>query len=206
MIHNKAHELPNSPFFSELLRHAHFLDQPAIRDLNQDGLTTTYAELLSDALNIRNLLRSSLARELISRIHADEEEICIGVLAAGGYEYVVAVLAVLALGAAVVPMAVVLPVQEATYFVKKSKQIAILTSDSANELGTSIASAVNRDGAPFDSNHNVQSIPVMSNLSRSATIPPSSVSICADRYLSDNQAGVVIFSMSAIGFDNISTC
>lgn len=192
--HTGPHVLPNTPFFSELLRHATSLKHTAIRDLNQDGLSRTYAELLTDAIRLRNVLRARLPRNFLDRINTDKEEICIGVLAAGGYEYVVGVLAVLALGAAVVPMTVALPVREATYFVKKSKQIAIISSESASNLGASIAESVNKEGAPFDDRHPVQSIPITSSMRGAPRIALESVSICSDRYLSDNQAGIVIFS------------
>lgn len=186
--------LPNSPFFSELLRHASSLKHTAIRDLNQGGLSKTYAELLTDALRLRNVLRERLPTDFLSRIQADREDICIGVLAAGGYEYVVGILAVLALGATVIPMTIALPVREAMFFVRKSKQIAIVTSEGASNLGASIAEAVNEGGAPFDDRYPVESIPVMSSLRHAPSIAVESVSICSDRYLSDNQAGIVIFS------------
>jgi len=95
--------LPNSPFFNRLIRFAHEDPLPlAIRDLNTN-VEKTYLQLLTDVLAVRNKLRQSLTSEAIEDISQGVDTF-IGVFAAGGYEYTVAMLAVLALGAAVVPM------------------------------------------------------------------------------------------------------
>lgn len=95
--------LPNSPFFSRLVRFAH--DEPvplAVRDVNLN-VEKTYLELLTDVLAVRNSVRDTLSSSTLNDI-AQGVDTFIGALAPGGYEYTVAVLAVLALGAAVVPM------------------------------------------------------------------------------------------------------
>jgi malonyl-CoA/methylmalonyl-CoA synthetase len=99
--HSGNNVFPNSPLFSALLRHAH-KKRLAIRDLNI-GLEKTYAQLLSDTLGVCSVLRASLSTDVLSNLK-NEEEVYIGVLAAGGYEFTVAMLAVLAIGAAAVPM------------------------------------------------------------------------------------------------------
>jgi malonyl-CoA/methylmalonyl-CoA synthetase len=92
---------PNTPIFSVLLRHAH-RNRVAIRDLRL-GFKKTYAELLVDVLNLRHVIKTLLDPQTLKCIE-DGQEIFIGVLAAGGYEFAVGMLAVLALGAAAVPM------------------------------------------------------------------------------------------------------
>jgi malonyl-CoA/methylmalonyl-CoA synthetase len=99
--HTGFNIFPNSPIFSVLLRHAH-RNRVAIKDVRL-GVSKTYAELLSDVLNLRHVIRSSLDPQIAERIQ-DGQEVFIGVLAAGGYEFAVGMLAVLALGAAAVPM------------------------------------------------------------------------------------------------------
>ena len=93
--------LPNSPLFGQLLRHA-YRKRLAIRDVNLD-LDKTYADVLVDAVKLRARMMDGLSYEVKHALEKDDE-VFVGVLAQGGYEYVVAVLAVLALGAAVVPM------------------------------------------------------------------------------------------------------
>jgi malonyl-CoA/methylmalonyl-CoA synthetase len=99
--HRGPNIYPNSQLFSRLLRHAR-RGRIAIRDLNL-GIEKTYGQLLADALGLRSVLEESLGPDVIRRIE-NGEEIYIGLLAAGGYEFAVGLLAVLALGAAVVLM------------------------------------------------------------------------------------------------------
>lgn len=100
-LHTGDHVLPNSPFFGKLLRHAR-RERVALRDLNL-GVEKSYGDLLDAVLTFRGVVQQALpdsARQSLKR----GDEVYIGVLAAGGWEFTVAVLTVLALGAAVVPM------------------------------------------------------------------------------------------------------
>lgn len=99
--HRGQHVFPNSPFWVVLLQHAR-RNRLAIRDVNL-GIEKSYENLLADVLALRAHLESSLPRQVLeSALRGDE--VYIGVLAAGGYEFTVAILAVLALGVAAVPM------------------------------------------------------------------------------------------------------
>ena len=99
--HIGHHVLPNNPLFSTLLRHAR-RNRLAIRD-DTLNIERTYGALLADILAYRAFLEASLGTVVLQRIEKGEE-VYIGVLAAGGYEFTVAVLTVIALGAAIVPM------------------------------------------------------------------------------------------------------
>lgn len=99
--HSGRNVFPNSPLFSRLLRHAH-RNWTAIRDLRL-GVEKTYGQLLSDVLGLRQVLQHSLDSNTTKALEKGEE-IYIGVLAGGGYEFTVGILAVLAIGAAAVPM------------------------------------------------------------------------------------------------------
>lgn len=95
--------LPCCSLFNRLLRFAY--DRPpkiAIRDADT-GKESTYLQLLTDVVALRIRLRQRLGAEVLSRIEAGNE-VYVAVLAGGGYEYAVAMLVVLALGAAVVPL------------------------------------------------------------------------------------------------------
>lgn len=195
--HRGPRVLPKTSYFSTLLLHAHVPGRLAIRDVNRNGLEKTYEELLSDALHLRNAISARLPRDLVERIESDTEEICIGVLAAGGYEFVVAVLAVIALGAVVVPMSVALPVKEAAYFVQKSKQVAVITSESATELGQRVVRSINGTwSGPHGNKTRLVSIPILPNISNEQPYPAASISISSGKYLSQDATGVVIFSKS----------
>lgn len=95
--------LPSSPLFNRLLRFAH--NRPprlAVRDISANT-EADYLQLLTDVVFLRNRLQEHFSADVLQRLHRNEE-IYIAVLAAGGYEYTVAMLAVLALGAAAVPL------------------------------------------------------------------------------------------------------
>ena len=101
--HAGENVLPNLPFFHKLLRYAQRSPSPvAIRDLNA-GVEKTYHHLLSDVLSFRKVLKQALSHEARQDLAADKE-VYIGLLAPGGYEYTVGFIAILAIGAAVVPM------------------------------------------------------------------------------------------------------
>ena len=100
--HEGFNVLPNSPFFTRLLRHAH-RERIAVRDRNDQDIRKTYGDVLSDALALRSIIEQTLSDS--SRIRLKRgEEVYIGILAAGGYDFTVAMIAVLAMGAAAVPM------------------------------------------------------------------------------------------------------
>lgn len=95
--------LPNLPFFHKLLRYAQRRPlRISIRDINA-GLEKTFHHVLSDALILRKELEKKLSAETLRDLQEDKE-VYIGLLAPGGYEYTVGFVAILALGAAVVPM------------------------------------------------------------------------------------------------------
>lgn len=101
--HEGDNVLPNSPWFHKLLRYAQRKpSRVAIRDVNA-GIERTYLDLVSDALTFRNELRQRMSPQTLRDL-AEDKEVYIGLLAAGGYEYTVGFVAIVALGAAVVPM------------------------------------------------------------------------------------------------------
>lgn len=99
--HEGPNVLPNSPLFCQLLRHAR-RDRIAVRD-QPLGVTKTYGELLDAVLCFRAVVETALPSEVLDKLRRDEE-VYIGILAAGGMEFVVAALTVLAMGAAMVPI------------------------------------------------------------------------------------------------------
>ncbi len=156
------------------------------------------------------MLEDSLAPDVL-RILRRGDELYVGVLAAGGYEFAVAMIAALAAGAAVVPMStyragrlesqyleliwigVANPAEEVQYFVNKSQQIAILSSATASSLARSVAGLCAQQGRSLP--HLVAS----EAIGRSTYLKPFSVVISSDRYLDDNAAGVVIFTSGTTG-------
>lgn len=116
--HTGPNILPNTPILSQLLRHCH-RNRLAIRDLNL-GVEKTYSDLMSDVVHLRNVVEARLSPGVKAALE-NGEEVYIGVLAAGGYEYAVAVLAIMALKAAIVPMSRLLSTRS-YYFLTWSPQ------------------------------------------------------------------------------------
>lgn len=121
------------------------------------------------------------------------EEVYIAVVAAGGYEYAVAMLTVLALGAAAVPITPTLPLDEAAYFIEKSRSALVLVSSldlkKCCDLEKRIAST---------SNEHFRGVPIGSCI-YAPTLDPSEILISSDRALEENAPGVVIFTSGTTG-------
>ena len=90
----------------------------AIRDI-ESGVEKTHGQLLSDVINFRRIIKDNLRPTLLQDVR-DRKEVYIHILAPGGYEWTVAILAVLALGAIPSPLSVQYPLDETTYFIRKN--------------------------------------------------------------------------------------
>lgn len=184
--------LPCDPLFSRLLTLASRPTQrPAIRDLNTRVEKTT-AELLSDAVNFREILRSRLRPETLQALR-DGEEVYVSLLAPGGYEFAVGILAILGLGAAASPFSPHQPVQEASYYVNKAKSVAVVVSDSAQKLGQELAAEIQQTTDP----HFI-CVPVSDGLGQ-VHRPASSLVMSSSGYRDLNGPGVVIFTSGTTG-------
>lgn len=200
--------LPWNLLFTRLLRFAH--ERPprlAIRDVVAQR-EAHYVQLLSDVLHMRSRLLESLPNSVIENLD-DDQEVFISVLAAGGYEYTVGVLAVLATGAAVVPIcesriskrkrladksiAVALSPAEALYYASKSRSVALLHSSLAASQAAELEKLVYQSG-----NESFQRFSIAPSCF-SAVVDPNTVFISSDRCLDPNNAGVVIFTSGTTG-------
>ena len=186
--------LPNHSLFNRLIRFAHA--SPArlcIRDDNT-GTEATHIQFLTDVIHLRSRIWRNLTPPVRDALN-DRQEVYIAVLAPGGYEYAVAMLAVLALGAAVVPLTVALPAEEALYFIRTSRSAAVCVADRALKLGVALEKAVrNRD-----SRSTFAAIPIRPSTFTSPCMRPGQLVTSSDLYLSDNDPGVVIFTSGTTG-------
>ncbi|KAH0827233.1 hypothetical protein AYO21_09081 [Fonsecaea monophora] len=189
--HTGPNVFPNSPFFSKLLRHAR-RDRLALRDVDL-GLEKTYTEILSDVLSFRSVVERSLSEKTISAIERGDE-VYIGVMAAGGYEFTVAVLTILALGAAVVPIATSAPVAEVAYFVTKSRQALLLVSEEVLQHGRDVQNYIHSDAGV-----DISILPILSNIPQSSALSAFDMVLSSTRRLDDYAPGVVIFTSGTTG-------
>lgn len=191
--HTGDNVFPCHPLFNRLVRFAH-ADPPrtCIRDVNT-GVEATHLQLLSDVLAFRSRVWSNLSSPTRQAL-TNREEVYIAILAGGGYEFAVAILAALALGSAVVPMTTALPPEEALYFAQKSRAAALLVSSDALRLGLSLEKLVkDRDASSL-----FICIPVAPSL-QTPPLRPSQIIVSSDRFLDDNAPGVVIFTSGTTG-------
>lgn len=148
--------------------------------------------MVSDFLAIRETLRQTLGAEIIRALDNDEE-VYIAILAAGSYEFTIAMLGAMALGAAVVPLTVVLPVEEAAYFIRKSEAAAVLVQSSALKLGNALQNLISSS-----TDSSFRSIPIQYSID-ACPLQLSDIIISSNQYLSENAPGVVIFTSGTTG-------
>lgn len=163
----------------------------AIEDVRSNH-ERTHLELLSDVLALRETILNTLHPTTLDALE-NREEVYIAIVAAGGYEYTVAMLAVLALGAAAVPITPALPVEEAAYFIEKSRSALVLVSsfDLAKccQLEKRISST---------SNEHFRGVPI-GPCTFTPTLESTDIVISSDRALDENGPGVVIFTSGTTG-------
>ncbi|KAK5110251.1 hypothetical protein LTR62_006104 [Meristemomyces frigidus] len=195
--HTGPNILPNHPLFARLLRFAHALpSRLCIRDTNTNQ-EATHHQLLLDLLALRQRLQHQLQPQTLSAL-ARGDEIYIAVLAPGGYEYSVAMLAVLALGAAVVPLSVAVPVEEAEYLIRTSRSIAVLTSTSTLHLGLALENRLKPPLKPSESKQ-FFTLPIGPSTFTPLRLKAAEIKISSDPPLSDAAPGVVIFTSGTTG-------
>jgi malonyl-CoA/methylmalonyl-CoA synthetase len=190
--HSGDNILPADPLFSRLLTLAHRPNPtPAIRDVNA-GVEKTAAELLSDVLNFRRVLKTSLTAQTLDDLQ-NRREVYISIVAPGGYEFAVGMLAIMALGAAPSPFSSAQPVKEGCYYVNKARTVALVTATPTLKLGEAVAKEVQRTTNP-------DFVFVLINaIEREAPVPLYNIKISSDRYLDPNAPGLVIFTSGTTG-------
>ncbi|OAL47127.1 fatty-acyl-CoA synthase [Pyrenochaeta sp. DS3sAY3a] len=190
--HSGCNVLPNTPLFSRLLRFAGRTPARIAIDDVRSKHQRTHLELLSDVLALRDTIVNTLGPATLEALER-RDEVYIALVAAGGYEYTVAMLAILALGAAAVPITPALPVEEAAYFVEKSRSVLVLVSSfdlkKCCDLEKRIAST---------SNEHFRGIPI-GPCTYSPTLEPADILISSDRPLEESGPGVVIFTSGTTG-------
>lgn len=190
--HEGPNIFPGDQLFTRLLHLAHLPGQPlAIRDINA-GIERTHAQLLSDVLNYRKAIKTILSSDTFEDI-GNGKEVYIHILALGSYEFTVAILAVLAMGAIPSPLSIQYPLEEATYFVRTTNAVAVL----AGTPNVEFASALERE---IRKTHNkgFTCIPIQASFS-GHEIPVSDMLISSNHYLDPNAPGLVIFTSGTTG-------
>lgn len=190
--HGGDNVFPADPLFTRLVTLANRpIPRPAIRDINA-GIERTAAQLLSDVLNLRRILRATLTTQTLEDLH-NGREVFISLLAPGGYEFAVGVLAIMALGAAASPFSSAQPVKEAAYYVNKARSVAVLSATRARELGEALGNEIRATTNP-----DFVSLPINS-FEKEPPVPLEDIKVSSNRFLDPNGPGVVIFTSGTTG-------
>ncbi|RMZ84643.1 hypothetical protein DV737_g1219, partial [Chaetothyriales sp. CBS 132003] len=184
--------LPADPLFTRLLTNAHRpKPRVVIRDVNTN-VEKTAADLLSDVLNFRRVLKTALSKEVIEEIRRGREVI-VSILAPGGYEFAVGILAVLALGAVASPFSPVMPVKEAAYYVNKARSVAVVVGSGSLKLGEDLEAEI-----CSTTNSLFTAVPIQ-RYTEGVKVSPESIKISSNKYVDPNAAGFVIFTSGTTG-------
>ncbi|OBT71013.1 hypothetical protein VF21_10004 [Pseudogymnoascus sp. 05NY08] len=189
--------LPNFPFFSKLLRYAY--RQPcalAVRD-DVSGIERSYLHLLTDVLSLCNSLRRTLSAQVHQQLD-NQEEVYICILAPGGYEFVVGFIAILALGAAAVPLSTSLPVQEGSYYVRKSRAVAMLSSSNSSDLAEHLQQFLRASSDVKGGSLDILNLNIAQYLCSEPCLP-SEILLSSSESLDPNGAGTIIFTSGTTG-------
>ncbi|OAG37622.1 hypothetical protein AYO21_08230 [Fonsecaea monophora] len=188
--------LPAFALFSRLLRFASRHNRIAITD-GTTGYHASHIQLLTDILHLRNVLEESLHPQAFARLQIQHEgpgqEVFVNIIASAGYEFAVAMLAVLAAGAVPVPLAPGVPLQEACYFANKSRADAVLASSTSLQTGRALEEAINQT-----TNANFKCIEIEPHIYQKP-LQPTEIVISSNLALDLNGAGLVIFTSGTTG-------
>ena len=185
--HKGDNILPLDPLFNRLLGLAHRdPPRPVVRDI-VNNLERTHLDLLNDILSLGGTIRASLPAHALRDLD-NGKEVFIAVLAPGGYEFAVGLLTALAVGAGANSLSTAQPVDEAAYYIRKSKAVAVLTSTPATKLGSDLERVIRESDNP-----DFVSIPIAPSLFKKS-LKASDILVSSDRYLDPNSAGLLIFT------------
>ena len=189
--HIGSNVFPNFSLFSRLVRLAHKPSLIAVKDVTFD-YTATYQQLVTDVLLFRNVLYEVLDQSIREKLSHDEE-VFINLLGPGGYEFTVAFLAIMALGAVIVPISVDLPVKEATHLAMKSKSVGVVYAERCRSLAQELKAAMTMSpGLEF------KCIQVTPYLLR-PLLSLEQLIISSHAYMDLNKSGLVIFTSGTTG-------
>ncbi|KAJ3519658.1 hypothetical protein NM208_g14036 [Fusarium decemcellulare] len=129
-------KLPQDPYLLDFIRLSRTLppDHIIVVD-HQTGIQATITELITSVCEYRVRLGNELGTETLAAIRAGKE-VFIATILPPGYDFVVAFLAILSLGAGLVPLSTKLLPEEVAYYVSQSGSRFILCDQNRLELAS----------------------------------------------------------------------
>jgi malonyl-CoA/methylmalonyl-CoA synthetase len=184
--------VPADPLFTRLLVLANRTNQTiVVRDVNT-GVEKNSVQLLSDVLTLRRHIRAALSQDVLDKLQQGKE-VYISIVGAGGYEFTVGILAILALGAGASPFSPLMPVTEASYYVNKAQSVAILVATPSSSLGNELAMEIRKT-----TNADFVAVPIKA-YEDGPIMDPKELCISSNRYVDLNGPGIIIFTSGTTG-------
>ncbi|KAK2758035.1 hypothetical protein FQN54_004441 [Arachnomyces sp. PD_36] len=180
---------PNDPYFKQLLLAAESYGGVVVGD----GVKADYARLLHDVSSFQSTIRGRLPENILDSngmVKCQGVYICI--LAPVSYEFIVAMLAVLAVGAAVVPLSTGLMAEEVLYLYKMCDAACMLVGPEQKDVASEI-----RNYALQVTSSRIQQIPI--EVTSDGPTPNSQYSLMEDFSFPSNWPGLVLFTSGTTG-------
>ncbi|KAJ9602991.1 hypothetical protein H2200_012286 [Cladophialophora chaetospira] len=180
--------LPHDVLFHRL----HFLalnsKTSAVKDASR-RLDVDYRQLLTDVVAARNRIRSTIGQKTLQSMY-HEEEISFVVIA-HGYEFVVAFLAVLALGGIAVPTSIHITTEELNHMLRTSRASAIIcSSDHVARASSALPARTMEEEYVLIS---------MDGLINQTPIDPHTMTFSSGKTPDPNKPGLIVFTSGSTG-------
>ncbi|KAF7175183.1 hypothetical protein CNMCM7691_006587 [Aspergillus felis] len=192
MMPPQVGKVPNEPFFEHLIKAWNEVQHVVIHDPD-NGVDANYTQLFTDVLNMRQAIYKGLPRSMFDdKLIIMEETPFIFVLAPGNYEFVVASLAILGLGGALVPLSTSVLPEEAHHLLQKCNSYIVLTASQCLKHATEIQEYV-------DSQPDSGKVTIIPIAIKCSALPVSQVEIDKDMTIARTRPSLVLFTSGTTG-------
>ncbi|KAL7940720.1 acyl-CoA synthetase-like protein [Trichoderma barbatum] len=128
-------KFPNDAIFTRLFQLS--VERPDLLFHDDYGVDANYNDLIRDIVHVRRILQKQLPASSFSADGSLRQDAAsIAFLAFSGYNFIVSFFAIVALGGVCVPLSTGLSAEEASFFLKKTKAVCILTEARTFDMAT----------------------------------------------------------------------
>ncbi|KAH8669429.1 hypothetical protein BGZ61DRAFT_557992 [Ilyonectria robusta] len=151
-------KLPQDPYLLDFIRLSRNLPPDHIIVIDHEtGVQATITDLITAVCEYRVRLGNELGTETLTAIRAGKE-VFIATILPPGYDFVVAFLAILSLGAGLVPLSTKLLPEEVAYYISQSGSHFILCDQNRFKLASAVPALVSTSGSNVEHTGKLQVI------------------------------------------------
>ncbi|KAL4748746.1 hypothetical protein BDW72DRAFT_195488 [Aspergillus terricola var. indicus] len=186
--------LPNEPIFKQLLALSGKVNHIVVHDPN-NGVDADHTQLLTDLARMRSVLRVSLPRSIFDEagIFIKEDKPYVFVLSDGNYEFIIAALSILSIGAAVVPLPTGLLPEEALQIARRCESGTILAGQDHLQTAKGIEEYASSHGLP------ITVLPIHINTPPDIDLKSPELAWNPDLKISAARPGLLLFTSGSTG-------